>query len=111
MVTVYEPPPSPLTMLDLMVKWVARTKCVKVTVHVEGAMGESTTVIDGRMPSLDVCTDPDNCKRCKAPQWDKTNHAHAGLGLGGYQPEPRDPRQATGRTSWRGTGGGRSLQR
>jgi hypothetical protein len=30
-------------------------------------------------PPLDVCTDPGNCKRCKAPQWDKKNHAHAGL--------------------------------
>lgn len=53
MVTMYQPPPSPLTMLDLMVKWVARTQGVKVTVHVEGTMGESTTVCDGRMPSLD----------------------------------------------------------
>jgi hypothetical protein len=28
---------------------------------------------------LDVCTDPDNCKRCKAPQWEKHKYVHAGL--------------------------------
>ena len=54
MVTMYQDPTSPLSMLDLMTKWVARTLGVKVTVHVEGLMGESTTVIDGRMPSLSV---------------------------------------------------------
>lgn len=79
MATLYEPPPSPLTMLDLMTRWVARTQGVKVTVRVEGLTGESTTVIDGRMPSLDVCTDPYNCMRCKAPQWEKHKHEHAGL--------------------------------
>lgn len=69
-------------MLDLMVKWVARTQGVKVTVHVEGLNGESTTTIDGRRPPLDVCTDPDNCKRCKAAAWEKYRHEHAGLQLG-----------------------------
>lgn len=28
---------------------------------------------------LDVCTDPYNCKRCAAPQWDKHKFEHAGL--------------------------------
>lgn len=31
---------------------------------------------------LDVCTDPDNCKRCKAPQWDRHRHQHAGIRVG-----------------------------
>jgi hypothetical protein len=30
----------------------------------------------------DYCTDPGNCKRCKAATWDQTNHAHAGIPLG-----------------------------
>jgi hypothetical protein len=82
MVTVYVPPPSASEVMDMMARWVARTQGVKVTVHVEGTMGESTTVIDGRMPALDVCTDPDNCKRCKAPAWEKHRHEHAGLRFG-----------------------------
>jgi hypothetical protein len=31
----------------------------------------------------DWCTDPDNCGRCKAPQWDQHNHNHAGIPLSG----------------------------
>jgi hypothetical protein len=31
----------------------------------------------------DWCTDPDNCLRCKAPQWDQQNHDHAGIPLSG----------------------------
>jgi hypothetical protein len=30
----------------------------------------------------DWCTDPDNCKRCKAPNWDQLKHDHAGIPLG-----------------------------
>jgi len=43
--------------------------------------GESNTMIDGRPQPVtsDICTDPDNCKRCKAPPWDKHKHEHAGL--------------------------------
>lgn len=33
---------------------------------------------------LDVCTDPDNCKRCKAPKRDKHMHEHAGIRFGPF---------------------------
>jgi hypothetical protein len=35
------------------------------------------------MKRRDWCTDPDNCSRCKAPQWDQHNHSHAGIPLSG----------------------------
>ncbi len=79
MVTVYVPPPSASEVMDMMARWVARLYGVKVTVKIESHMGESNTVIDGRPAPLDVCTDPDNCKRCKAPAWEKHRHEHAGL--------------------------------
>ena len=34
----------------------------------------------------DFCTDPDNCRRCKAPDWDQENHSRAGLPLGRQKP-------------------------
>jgi len=81
MVTVYVPPPSAEEVMDMMARWVARLYGVKVTVKVEGPTGESNTMIDGRPQPVtaDICTDPDNCKRCKAPPWDKHKHEHAGL--------------------------------
>lgn len=84
MATVYVPPPSAEDVMDMMARWVARLYGLKVTVKLESLGRESNTVIDGRPQTgpLDVCTDPDNCTRCKAPQWDKHNHEHAGLGLG-----------------------------
>jgi hypothetical protein len=84
MVTVHMPPPSAEEVMTMMARWVARLYGVKVTVKLESATGESNTVIDGRpqTPPLDVCTDPDNCKRCKAPQWDRHRHEHAGLRIG-----------------------------
>lgn len=30
----------------------------------------------------DWCTDPSNCRRCKAPTWDQPNHEHAGIPVG-----------------------------
>lgn len=30
----------------------------------------------------DWCTDPDNCARCKAPEWDQPKHHHAGIPVG-----------------------------
>lgn len=79
MATIYKEPPSADAVLRLMAEWVARQMGVKVTVHIDGSAGESTAIFDGRRPSIDVCTDPDNCRRCKAPAWDKKNHEHAGL--------------------------------
>ena len=35
-----------------------------------------------REPERDYCTDPSNCKRCKAPTWDQLNHEHAGIPQG-----------------------------
>ena len=31
--------------------------------------------------TIDACTDPDNCRRCKAPKWDRARHFHAGIPL------------------------------
>lgn len=90
MAFLYEPPPSPLTVLDLIVKWVARTQGVKVTVLVEGRTGESATVIDGRRPPLDVCTDPDNCARCRAMSWEKHKYEHAGIPFGAHKTQHKD---------------------
>lgn len=36
---------------------------------------------------LDVCTDPDNCRRCKAAQWDKHKFEHAGIAAGVKEPD------------------------
>ena len=33
----------------------------------------------GDDPKRDWCTDPDNCQRCKAPEWDQHKHRHAGI--------------------------------
>ena len=95
MVTVYVPPPSASEVVDMMARWVARLYGVKVTVKLESNTGESNTVIDGRQQTapLDVCTDYENCKRCKAPAWEKHRHEHAGLRpgpnveLSGQRPE------------------------
>lgn len=35
---------------------------------------------------LDVCTDPDNCRRCRAAQWDKHKFEHAGIAAGVKEP-------------------------
>lgn len=82
MATIYEEPPSADEVMRRMAHWVARIYGLKVTVKIEGACGESTTVIDRRPPPIDVCTDPDNCPRCKAHMWDKYKHSHAGLSSG-----------------------------
>lgn len=36
--------------------------------------------VDGA-DTRDWCTDPDNCRRCKAPAWDQHKHHHAGIPL------------------------------
>lgn len=38
----------------------------------------------------DVCTDPDNCRRCghATPTWDQVNHEHAGIPVGPQKQKP-----------------------
>lgn len=33
-------------------------------------------------PERDHCTDPNNCRRCKAATWEQPNHEHAGIPVG-----------------------------
>lgn len=46
---------------------------------------------------LDVCTDPYNCKRCAAAQWDKHKFEHAGIAAG--VKEPGNVRGEAGQTA------------
>ena len=81
MVTVYVLPPSAEEVMDMMARWVARLYGVKVTVKVERLHGDEHNMIrDGRPAPLDVCTEHDNCQRCKAPALEKHRQEHAGLG-------------------------------
>lgn len=59
MAIAYTPSPSPSQIMRMMAEWVARTEGVKVTVTMEGSIGQSTTIFDGRPKPLDVCTEPE----------------------------------------------------
>ena len=48
MATVYVPPPSASEMMNMMARWVARLYGVKVTVRIEDASGDWTSITDGR---------------------------------------------------------------
>jgi hypothetical protein len=48
MATVYVPPPSADDVMTMMAKWVARLYAVKVTVRIEDATGDRTSITDGR---------------------------------------------------------------
>ena len=52
------------------------------------------TLAEKHKEQRDWCTDPDNCRRCKAPAWQQTKLNHAGIPLG----EQRSPNAADQRT-------------
>lgn len=63
---------------------------VKDDEHRKRLIAESMDLPAASQPApqapLDVCTDPYNCKRCDAPQWDKHKFEHAGIAAGVKEP-------------------------
>lgn len=56
----------------------------------DALVGKTAASGESAAPRLlrDWCTDPDNCARCKAPQWDQHRHSHAGIPLSGITATP-----------------------